>query len=170
MFLKYPNKIFHFSNEKNFSEWVLKQDFEIDLLLYRKKIKELSEYALMSNEVKYFEEHGEFSPEFSQKINEIIEHFTPDKQAEDMNAARLGVARLYDKTYFRDHLGNYWITANVGSKARNKAESIRQIGILGSYYTRTWWRGRVLFLLGTGFAEDPDLGPFNNDIESIFFH
>ena len=167
---RYPDMVFHFDNEIDFARWVSQQDFEVDLYAYWKKIKELSQYAETTGEMDFYETHGYFSPGFQNKINEILD-LLPDIIQENSNtAARLGIAWLYDKTNFRRHLGNYGITPNVGRRARNKAESIRQIGFLGSYYTRTWWRGRVLFLFGTGQAEIPDLGSFRNDIESVFFH
>ena len=162
---KYPNSIFHFDNEKDFEEWAKKQDFGVNLVSLRHKMLKLREMA-ESSEIEYYNKHGKYSKEFQRYLDEITNTI---HQNNNNTAARVGLVQLYDDIWFRNSLGIYVVpTPRLPRRARNKAESLEQIAFMVSYHTRTWWRGRALWLFNPQARES--LWSFNNDIESIMFY
>ena len=165
----YPNNVYYFDDIKKFSLWLQQNNYNVDLSEILNEIKKLSELAIETNEDEYFTTNGYFSKEFQFKINEIKTKLLDLNPSDTTIASRAYLTTLYDYPNFEGYLGLYGTTLNLGKHARNKAESLKQIGTIGFYFTKRFWRGNVFILFSSFFyAEVPNLGRFNNDIESIF--
>ena len=156
----------YFANEAEFENYAAQQP---ENTVYRKaldkftKIKELRATATRNGDI--FKDDPQL---FSNETKQLLEEMGG---LQPENSSARGVGLLYDRTEFRGR--SYpLIPINPNYRRfRNKAESVRMVGISAvALCDLRWFRGTKIFLFYLPYGSFPDLGVFNfrNKAESNF--
>jgi hypothetical protein len=161
---------YQFTNDQLFKNWsnnraMLKTTNGVNLYEVYSDLQEIAKLAEDLGLIDTYEFGDELPDEMLEKLEEL--GYTDNHNEK---AATATITTLYDDTYWINSLVT--ITTFVPALApvhRNKTESMKLIGVNGTWYCdKTWFRGEKRYFITLTHYYLPDFLDFNNKIESIF--
>jgi hypothetical protein len=156
---------YSFSTEAKYLSWAKDQNFfsegkKLELVAIHQNLNSLGEYAISTKADEYYDQTGLIREDILALMISIGIKNEPTEG---------GIRQLWDYPNYQEmiHISSFTPIPSLGNK-RNKAESLKQIGV--GCFNKTWFRGSrfYAFTLG-GVFEMPDLKivNFSNKFESI---
>lgn len=167
----YQNKVTQqFTDDEAFKKWSeseinLKSTNGVNLYDINRNLDEIADIAEELGITETYQYGDKIPDEIREKLKEIGYDIETDEKS------AITWTTLYDNTNYQDQLCllNTLFVPALAPDHRNKTESLKLIGINGTWYCdNTWFRGEKIYFITLTHYYLPDLEFFNNRIESIF--